>query len=306
MKKEIKNISHSIKDRLLNISRKDKINFERILLYYFHECVLKRLSVSKYKDRFILKGGALLMSLEVSKGRPTKDMDFLAQKISSQSEHLIQTMKEILSLDTQDGVLFDMDSLSAEPIRIDADYDAVRIKLKAYLGSALGRLQFDVAFGDAVFPEPVHMDYPSILDESSTKVRAYSWETVIAEKFEAMVKLNFLSSRLKDFFDIRFLSKKIPFEGEVLQEAILKTLKKRDITLMETDIVFSKEFIDDGAKALEWKAFLLKSDMQNQMIEGEFPEVMKKITYFIKPIIDTSKDDDEFIKNWDPKKERWQ
>ncbi|GAB6137981.1 nucleotidyl transferase AbiEii/AbiGii toxin family protein [Halanaerobaculum tunisiense] len=226
-----KNIEASIKDRLLNIAKSEGINFNQILLLYFHERLLYRLSKSKYKSNFFLKGGILILSSTDFKTRPTKDIDFLAQNISNDPADIKNVFQKICQIKCNDGVEFDPQSITAEVITEGAEYEGIRINITSYLGSARKKLQLDIGFGDAIVPNPQKLDYPGLLDLKRPKINAYSLESVIAEKFESMLSLSLINSRMKDFYDIYTIANSKPFDGRVLQEAITTTIQKRGAPL---------------------------------------------------------------------------
>ena len=201
------NLEASIRARLKTIAKDSERNFDSVLLQYFQERFLYRLSISPYKENFILKGALLFVAYEIPRSRPTKDIDFLGKNISNTSENLISAMKEILEVQVQDGLRFDSESLISETIKQDAEYKGIRIYCNAYLGSAYSRLHFDIGFGDIVIPKPVILDFPVLLsDIPAPELIAYTPESAIAEKFEAIVNLGMITSRMKDFYDIYYLS----------------------------------------------------------------------------------------------------
>ena len=146
MTKKIKDVAASIHARLLNYAKHEKLNFNRVLLYYFQERFLYRLSISSHKDQLILKGGALLLTLDIEKGRPTKDIDFLSQVPSLTNERATSIIQEISKISANDGVVFDSSSAVASPIGEGADFNALRIKMTAKMGKAIGRIQIDIGF----------------------------------------------------------------------------------------------------------------------------------------------------------------
>lgn len=227
MAKQIKNMSASVHDRLLNIAKELGVDFNRLLLLYAQERFLYRLVSSEYRDYFILKGGVLLYGVHQLKSRPTKDIDFLVEKLENKMEKMRTVITRIISQEIKDGLEFDSSSLSIEEIADDAEYHGLRIRVDAYLGKAKRSLQLDMGFGDIIVPEPIKFEYPCLIEEESFEVNGYSWESVIAEKFEAIVKLSDLNSRMKDFYDIFFLMQNHDFDGSSLKEAISKTFVNR-------------------------------------------------------------------------------
>jgi predicted nucleotidyltransferase component of viral defense system len=302
MSHDIKNIEASVKARLKNIAKDENINFNQILLLYFQERLLYRVSISNYKENFFLKGGLLILSLTEFKTRPTKDIDFLACGVSNDISDIEELFREICNIQVNDGVTFDSESIVAERIAEGADYRGVRIKVKSYLGNARRKLQLDIGFSDIIIPKPQKMKYPIFLnDQERPKIKTYSLESVIAEKFEAMLRLSFINSRMKDFYDIYIVSEIRNFDGMILKEAIFSTLQKRKTPLEKNPAVFTKKFIEDKTKIRMWNGFLKR--IRNERME--FTKVMKRINSFLNPIYISILEEKEFLKTWNHQKYLW-
>lgn len=302
MRKEIKNVEASIKAKLLNYAKKENISFNRLLLYYFQERFLYRLSISKYKNKFILKGGSLLLTLSVGKGRPTQDIDFLVRLDNLDNIKAEKILREIISISTLDGVIFHPDSIKFKNFKENWNVNAIRVSFNATLGSTKSNMQIDIGFKDSVVPDPVFLQYPTILDLPAPKIRGYSWETVIAEKFEAMIKLHTLNSRLKDFYDIHYLASMQTFDSQSLLNAISTTFKKRGLTIEAEPFIFSEKFIGDKEKQIQWKAFLKKTKVKSY---DDFSKVILSIKDFLLPITKKIVENKSFSKKWDPQKRIW-
>ncbi|MDA3874977.1 MAG: nucleotidyl transferase AbiEii/AbiGii toxin family protein [Kiritimatiellae bacterium] len=195
-----KNIEASIRQKLLNHAKAEKISYDRVLKTYGIERLLYRLSVSAYRDRFVLKGAQLLRAWHEVDFRPTKDVDLLGF-IPNQPADVVAVIREICAtpVDFADGLSFDSDSVSGQFIQEDADYKGVRINMTAFLGTARIPLQMDIGFHDVVHPAPETVVYPSLLTFPVIELRGYTRESVIAEKVEAMLCLGEQNSRMKDF-----------------------------------------------------------------------------------------------------------
>jgi predicted nucleotidyltransferase component of viral defense system len=282
MKKARKDIAASIRGRLLNYSKQNEILFNRLLIYYFQERFLYRVSISKYRDDLILKGGALLLSLNISKSRPTQDIDFLLRRENLDHKTAKNMIAEIAKIQGEDGVIFHPKTIIITNIREDNLFNSIRIRFEATLGQALSKMQIDVGFKDSITPNPVIFEYPTILDLDAPKIVAYSWETVVAEKFEAMVKLYLFNSRLKDFYDILHLSQNVSFNSSKLKKSITSTFRKRKTDLQDALSLFE----------------VLES-------EDTFFDVMIKLKQFLLPIIKASMTSSPFAKIWDTQKKRW-
>lgn len=305
MKKEIKDKVASVKARLLNVSRKRKIDFDALLLRYFQERFLYRLMLSGFSDNFILKGGFLLLCLNMPLSRPTKDIDFLARGIKNVESGFKNIFKRVAEVSCDDGVDFEPSSVFSERIIIDAQYKGIRLKINACLGKAKKTLQFDIGFGNAIWPEPRLVEFPTLLEEDRwPKLRAYPVEAIIAEKFEIMLKREMMNSRMKDFYDIYSLSFGYNFDGKVLKEAIDNTLQRRQTAVTGIPIVFREEFQNDQMKQVQWAAFLRKTRIDK--VKKEFSEIMKRITGFLEPVVISIRDKTAMKNWWNNEKGIWE
>ena len=297
MEREIKNKAASIAAKLMNIARAEKIDFDFLLLRYFQERFLYRLAISEFSDRFILKGGLLLICLKMPMSRPTKDIDFLAKEIKNDPVELEHIFRSITAISCNDGVKFISSSLISEQIKENADYEGIRIKIDSTLGQARKKLQMDIGFGDVIIPRAMQMEFPTLLEEKPPRIKVYSIESVISEKFEAMIKLAMVNSRIKDFYDIYTLSVSYNFQSDKLKKAIESTFQRRNTFIPDNLLVFRSEFHKNEEKQRQWSAFLRKSRLHD--VNQGFDEIMERITSFLKPIVDSIKDKNKEIKTWD-------
>ncbi len=281
MAREVTNIAASVHQRLLNKARESGRPFNELLQHFAIERFLYRLSKSRHADRFILKGALMLSVWSGAASRPTKDIDVLGS-IDNSLEAVTAAMKDVCETDVEaDGMAFDGDSVTATRITEDAEYQGVRVRLKAALGNARVSIQVDVGIGDVVFPPPQDVEYPTLLDFPPARLKGYAMESTIAEKFHAMVILGVLNSRMKDFYDIWMLSRTYDFGGEILAEAIEKTFEVRRTPLTVEPAVFKPSFANDVDKQVQWAAFVGKT-MLNDAAKS-FSEVAAAVTLFLKP-----------------------
>lgn len=279
MAKEIRNIGASIRSRLQNLSRETSQNFELILTRYALERLLYRLSMSACSERFVLKGAMLLTSWFTDPHRATRDLDLLGFGDPS-PDIMIATFREVLAVDAADGVVFDLDALRVDHIREDLEYGGLRLRTTASIGGARITVTIDVAFGDALEPGVEVIDYPSMLDLPAPRLRAYARETVIAEKFQAMVALGRANSRMKDFYDVWLLSQSFSFDDDRLARAIAATFARRE-TSIPTDLpdALTLAFADDDQKQRQWSAFL-----ENAVLNpGSLVDVTATVGEFLMP-----------------------
>ncbi len=291
----------SIKARLRNLAVKNGKPYEYVLTHYFVERVLYRISVSPYAPHFVLKGGLLLQAVFEQQARATRDIDLLAEQLSNQTEDLRRIFKEVCSIHADDGVMFDIDSIETDLIAQNADYQGVSLSFYAFLDRTRGRIHIDVGFGDVVIPHASSMSYPSLLDSDDIKIRAYSMESIISEKFHAMVDLAFANSRMKDFYDITMLASTNNFEGSLLQQAIQETFKRRSSDLPETPAVFTDAFMLDQDKQLQWLAFIKQTNMDH----GSYADTIGLIRRFLQPLYDLLRAGHQWDKDWDCRNLAW-
>ncbi|MCB0535065.1 MAG: nucleotidyl transferase AbiEii/AbiGii toxin family protein [Lewinellaceae bacterium] len=277
----MKNIPASVRDRLLKIARENQTDFQLLLIRYFQERLLYRLSKSGFKNNFCLKGGALLYALEGEQSRPTLDLDLLGIAIANNHEKMLDVFSQVCTYPyEEDGVVFDASSITTTAITKEGKYPGIRLKVQASLGNVRQNLQIDIGFGDVITPKPVLMDYPVILDMEAPEIQAYSVETVIAEKFEAMIDLGAVNSRMKDFYDIYRLLQAGKFDLALLSEAVQTTFRNRRTPCPKVHPLFQDEFALDEQRLSQWAAFLRKSKLDSIA----FQEVHKTIYHWLEPV----------------------
>ena len=255
MAKPPKDIAASVRQRLLNLARQERQVFDVVLVAFGLERLVYRLSVSDYRDRFVLKGGMLVTLWTADTGRFTRDIDFLAFG-SDEEADLKAAFSTILMIDGGDGLIYDAANLTAAAIREDQVYGGMRLRTTAYLGTTQIPITVDLGFGDALGDPEYQIDYASLLDFPTASIRAYSPATVIAEKFQAVVALGIANSRMKDLFDLWTLPKSVDIDMGDLAGAIRGTFARRDtIVPVARPIGLSGEFSEDPAKMTQWRAY---------------------------------------------------
>jgi hypothetical protein len=250
----------------------------------------------------VLKGGLLLYLIMDEKARVTKDIDLLAKETAADLDSLRNIFADISVITFDDAVTYDPDSITAEKIKGDADYEGVRIKITAHLGNMRKSLQFDIGFGDVVVPKPETLEYPTLLGMDKPVIKAYSKESVIAEKFEAMLYLAELNSRMKDFYDIYSLCMSFDFDGRVLYEAILQTISRRGTHTPKDPTVFAKDFANSKDKATQWSAFKRRTSVGGSV---DFLKVVYTISLFLKPIYECIVNETYFLGYWEKDRRGW-
>jgi predicted nucleotidyltransferase component of viral defense system len=277
-KPAVKNVAASVRERLYQLAARRNEDFALILTRYALERLLYRLSFSGHRDRLVLKGAMLFHAWTESPHRPTRDLDLLGFGEPSQ-DRCREMLREICTIpDAGDGLTFALDSLAAEAIKEDDIYHGVRIRLTANLAQARIPIQIDIGFGDFLSPAPQDIDYPTLLEMPAPRIRAYSMESVVAEKIEAMVSLGLLNSRMKDFYDVWFLARTFTFEAEMLRAAIDGTFARRQTTWSNESIsVLFAELTSSSAKQIQWRAFVTRNRLQ---APEEFGSILESIHVF--------------------------
>ena len=278
----VRNISASVRDRLLNKARAEKLDFNLLLTRYALERMLYRLSISKQRDQFLLKG-ALLFDLWFDvPHRPTHDADFLGFG-SAEIPHIEEIFRDICRIEVEDGIAFQPDTVKAAEIRKEANYAGVRVTLLGMLDSARCAVQIDIGFGDAVVPGPDEVHYPVILGEMpGPHLHVYPRYTVVAEKLEALTSLGMLNSRMKDYFDLWILAKHSDFDGQILSRAVAATFERRRTAVPTgVPIGLSDEFINDAQKGKQWQGFLRK----NALDPMSLATVVVDLRDFLMPVL---------------------
>lgn len=270
-----RNLPASVRQRLLMASQRRGEPFDLVLTRYGIERLLYRLSQSRYADRFLLKGAMLFRIWTESSHRPTRDLDLLGTG-PADAEELATIFREICGIPVEhDGLEFLGESVKTSLIREEAVYGGIRVNLEARLGNIRVHVQTDVGFGDAVTPGPVEVEFPGLLDFPTPRLRSYPIYTVVAEKLEAMVLLGEANSRMKDFYDLWFLSRNFEFDGGTLVSAIAATFTRRKTPLPpELPAGLHDEFAT--IKVVQWSAFQRK----NHLGENPMLDVIRAIRQF--------------------------
>ncbi len=299
MTKAPTNIGASVRARLLKLSKERREDYQLLLARYANERLLHRLSTSSHATGFVLKGAALFTLWTGRAHRATRDIDLLGFGDPTEVR-LRAVFEDVLRADVvDDGVRFDVSSLEVGPIREDQEYGGVRITLRAEIGSARVRLQVDVGFGDAITPGPELVEFPALLDFDAPKLRAYPRPTVVAEKFEAMVKLGIANSRMKDFFDVVIMSRTFAFDGDELVRAIRATFKRRGTALPEAlPLALTDEFAEDATKRAQWAGFVRKAGASTEL--RDFGEVVREARAFLADPLGACRASEAWALEWPP------
>lgn len=281
-KDTITNYGKSIRSKLLNVAKKEDVFYQTVLTRYFQERLLYRMSQTRFRSNFYLKGGALLYAFERFAARPTLDIDFLGHDISNEGAYIISAFREICSVPyDEDGVTFDIEHITAQNITEFKDYHGIRLSIPVRMDTISQVMTMDIGFGDVVTPSPVDLEYPLLLEHLPVpNILAYSIETVIAEKMHAVIDLADQSSRMKDYYDLYNLLSKEKYDSDTLQEAIIKTFENRRTPYDANTMFFRNDFADNSQMQIRWKAFLRKITKES---DTSFPEVVTYIQDALRP-----------------------
>ncbi len=296
-----KNTAVSVRDRLLQLAKRRGEDFQLILTRYALERLLYRLSQSEYRDRFILKGAMLFALWDDQPYRATRDVDFLG--FGDSSEHAVRdTFRTLCDMAVaDDGLVLHADSVRVDRIRDVMQYGGMRVALLGELAGARIPIQADVGFGDVVTPEPERVEYPTLLGSPAPLLRAYPRETVVAEKYQALVYLGMTNSRMKDFYDLWVMVHRFDFNGATLSEAINNTFARRETTLPEqTPSSLGSEFSDDFQKTRQWDAFLRKGALLSTSTSPSLDEVCQILENFLMPPTTALRQGRAFLEHWQP------
>lgn len=281
MSREVRNIGASVRARLLARARAEKTDYQILLTRYALERLLYRLSVSDHRDRFILKGAMLVATWLNDPFRPTRDLDLLGYG-ANDTESIANTFKAICETEVpDDGVTFDVEGLTAAPIREELDYGGVRVQTYAVIDGARIPIQIDIGFGDIITPGPVEIAYPVLLDAPAPQLRAYPMATVVAEKFNAIVVLGIANSRLKDFYDLWLISRTFDSDGAEVAAAVQRTFEHRQ-TPMPTDVPTGLTRLYAEQWDTRWKAFLGRDHMN--AAPDDLNQILEDLRRFLVPL----------------------
>lgn len=291
-----KNIAASVQGRLLNLSRATQRPFQELLQYFAMERFLYRLSKSPHRASFLLKGALMLHVWDAPLARATKDLDFLGH-LESSPGNVQRVIREICAEDVEpDGMEFDATSVETARIKEGADYEGVRARFIGRIGKARVAMQIDVGFGDIVTPRAEPLRYPTLLEFAAPELWGYPRETVIAEKFHAMVYLRTMNSRMKDFYDVWLLAKHHAFEGTPLANAIAATFANRETAIDLEPVAFTSEYTEQATTLAQWSAF--RKRLPGPSCPASLAELTRFLAEFLLPVASALGNRESFDRRW--------
>lgn len=286
--------SNHIKQQLIDVAKQNKLGLQRTIGLYVREGILDRLSKSDVADRFILKGASVFQVLLGQPHRPTADIDLLGFG-TNEPEKLKAIFTEICRIPTQDGLNFT--EISTDLLQKGKKYQGVRLKIGGNLNSISFTTQVDVGYGHIVTPKALDAEFPTLLDRVPPRLKIYPKETIVAEKLEAVVVLGLRNSRLKDYYDLLYLSNNFSFEGEILAEAINNTFTRRETPFPKsTPIGMTEKYINyDPVRRKDWKKLFQQGTMDSR---PKLSEAIASIREFLLPPLQAAATGSEFNQKW--------
>jgi hypothetical protein len=278
----IRDVAASVRQRLLNQARNTNRPFQELLQYFAMERFLYRLSKSSHANRFVLKGALMFTVWRAPASRPTKDIDLLG-RMANTVDTVVPAIADVCNQTVEpDGLVFHGDSVAGTVIKEEADYSGVRVTFQVTLQNARVAMQIDVGYGDVITPAAGPVEYPTILDFPAPRLLGYNRETAVAEKFEALVKLGLLNSRMKDFYDLWLVSRQFEFEGVTLAAAVTRTFANRGTDVDPKPVALTDAFAGDRGKRTQWAGFLKKSRLPDA--PADLPTVIDALVPFLLPV----------------------
>ena len=296
----VKGIAASVLARLKNQSKATGLSFQTILQLFVQEEFLRRLSLSEYVEKMILKGGMFIYALTEFDSRPSRDIDFMFRCINNNLENVKNIMQEICSIQTGNDFI-DIKVIDNEQITVENQYPGIRTRFMATIGNVRIPFSIDAGIDDVVIPQPVKRKIVTRLENFvQPEIYTYSLESTIAEKFDAIICRMSLTSRMKDFYDIYYLSDIFNFDGETLTAALRGTLQHRNRTLSENLFDEISDFKTNESLNSLWRVFepAKKSDLN-------FKSVIQRLIDFIEPVYKAVLSNSSFDQRWICGEKRW-
>jgi hypothetical protein len=288
-----------LRKQLLRLARERGEDFQVTLSRYGAERLLYRLSQTRHRESFVLKGAMLVGTWTPVPHRATRDVDFLGLGDPS-PDRLSDVLREVAVVEGgHDAIVFDPGTVRVEEIREEEEYGGLRLRITADFGGAVVHVQMDVGFGDAVVPAAEWIDYPTLLDLPAPRLRAYTHYTVVSEKLEAIVSLGMLNSRMKDFYDLWMLSMEFGFDGELLSQAVRATFERRRTEIpTETPPALQDVFAADAEKQRQWKAFVSRGQLRQSDVALD--AVIRDVRGLVIPVLEALAEHRPFKHKWKP------
>ncbi|MGL5205945.1 MAG: nucleotidyl transferase AbiEii/AbiGii toxin family protein [Acidaminococcaceae bacterium] len=298
----MKDIAASILARLKNQAKETGLSYQMCLQLFCQEEFLRRLSLSKYNSNFVLKGGLFIYTLTEFQSRATQDIDFLMRQLSNDIDKVKGVIEEIIQIPTANDYI-KIEVVNAGIITPEKEYQGVSVKFIGRIKQVKIPFSIDIGMNDVIVPKAVKRCIKTRLtDFEAPKVYTYSLESTIAEKFDAILKRMEATSRMKDFFDIYYLSSMFDFDGRKLQEAIWQTIQHRGTVYEANSFDRISAFGDNAFLSAQWTRF--QPSMQVQL--PEFVSILYRLKEFLQPVFQASIEEREFFMDWSAEQKKWQ
>ena len=301
-----KNIAASVRTRLLNIAKQQQQDFQVLLQRYAIERLLYRMSLSGHNEQFVLKGAMVFLVWDSGPRRATRDLDLMGYGNNS-TARLEEVFRQICDVSVEpDGLEFVPATVRASVISEDQKYQGIRINLRAFLSGSRTRsdVQVDIGYGDPITPFAINTEFPTLLDLPKPRIKAYPPETVVAEKFEAIVRHGLANTRLKDFFDLEAISRRFAFQGQTLSQAIAITFQSRGRSLpQEVPVALTVKYTTDPEKLRIWREFYIKAQIRE--VPKSLSEVAENIQRFVMPVCLAITTGQRFNQMWLAENKEW-
>lgn len=298
----MKDIAASILARLKNQAKEIGLSYQMCLQLFCQEEFLRRLSLSPYSNNFVLKGGLYIYTLTEFQSRATQDIDFMMRQLSNDIDKVKNVMEEISKVPTTNDYIT-IEVLNAETITPDKEYQGVSVKFIGRIKQVRIPFSIDIGMDDVIIPKAVKRSLKTRLtDFEAPEVYTYSLESTISEKFDAILKRMEATSRMKDFFDIYYLSSMFNFDGRKLQEAVWQTIQHRGTVYEANSFERIAAFVDNTFLLAQWKRF--QPSIQVQL--PEFASILNHLKEFLQPVFEASIHEREFFMDWSAEQKKWQ
>ena len=294
-------VAASVLAKLKNKAKASGISYQQCLQLFFQEEFLRRLAGSKYAENFVLKGGLFIYALTNFESRATVDVDFLLRGLNNDLARMDEIIAEILAVDTgNDFVTFKAGK--TEPIAVQRKYRGVSTQITGYIKNVRVPFNVDIGVGDVIVPNAQRRNIQTQLDGyEKPEILTYSLESTIAEKFDAILQRFELTGRMKDFYDIYFLSRTFDFDGLKLQTAIQETLQNRGTAYEKDSFERILALADDADMQVKWRYFL--KTLGNP--DMPFADVVAGIKAFLFPVWEAIVTEEALPKNWRSEEYAW-
>lgn len=297
----VKNMAASVLARLRNQARDEGIPYQTCLQLFFQEEFLRRLSKSNFRENMILKGGMFIYTLTEFNSRPTRDMDFMIRWVSNDVENVREIMAQICSISTENDYIR-LEVTGAEQITLEKKYPGVKTKMRGFIGNVRVPFSIDVGIDDVIVPEAAVRKIATRLEGfEQPEIYTYSLESTIAEKFDAIIDRMEATSRMKDFFDIYYLSNIFDFDGVVLSEAVRSTMQHRNRTVLENAFTRIRQFPELEFFKHQWESFQPAKES-----ELAFPVVIDRLIVFMEPIYTAVQSKELYSAEWSCHRLTWE